>query len=215
MYQLYYYPNNASLAPHFLLHHMGLEYELILVDTKLNAHKSADYLKINPAGRIPTLVDAGRPIFESSAICIHLCEKHPEHQLIPSIGTHDRAVFFQWLTYLNNTLQTELLVRYYPHRHTNDEKTIPNVVAAQDDLIANTLEIIDKQLFDKSYLLGDTITACDYFLFMLTEWCLPIERSPLTFTNLGAYLKRLSSNETIKAVCRIEDIDLTPFQLHL
>jgi len=184
----------------------------VLVDTDSDAHKAPEYLKLNPAGRIPTLVDDGQAIFESSAICIHLCEQHPEHQLIPALGSPERSQFFQWMAYLNNTLQTDLLVRFYPHRHTNDEKNIPNIVAAQDERLADILGVIDKQLASTNYLIGDQITACDYFLFMLTEWCLPIEKSPLSFDNLGAYLKRLSTNKTIKAVSEIEGIDLTPFE---
>lgn len=211
MYQLYYYPNNASLAPHFLLHHMQLEYELLLVDKASNAQKSADYLKLNPAGRIPTLVDKGIAIFESPAICIHLCEQHPEHQLIPQIGSQERSLFFQWLTYLNNTLQAELMVRYYPHRHTNDDSTIPNIIAAQDERIAEALSVINDQLAHHTYLLGETLTACDFFLFMLAEWSLPIKQSPITFKHLAAYLARMSSHPTIKAVCEIEEMDLTPF----
>ena len=211
MYQLYYYPNNASLAPHFLLYHMKLDYELLYVDKSSNSQKSAEYLKLNPAGRIPTLIDNGQAIFESPAICIHLCEQHPEHELIPALGTQKRPLFFQWLAYLNNTLQAELLIHYYPHRHTTDENAIPSVLAAQDEQVANALSVINDQLADKPYLLGDNITACDFFLFMLAEWSLPIKQSPLTFNHLAGYLKRLSAHPTIQAVCEIEDIDLTPF----
>ncbi|MGR6874199.1 glutathione S-transferase family protein [Pseudomonas sp. HK3] len=214
MFKLYYYPNNASLAPHFILHHVNADYELLLVDTKSNSHKSADYLKLNPAGRIPTLVIDEQPIFESAAICMHICELYPESGLMPAIGDPKRPMFYQWLTFLNNTLQAELMVRYYPYRHTNDETTIPNVIAAQDDRIADALSIINDQLENNEYLLGDELTACDYFLFMLAEWSLPIQKSPLTFNNLALYLKRLCENPTIKAVCDIEDIDLKPFQLY-
>lgn len=212
MFKLYYYPNNASLAPHFLLHHLDADYELLLVDKKSNSQKSLNYLKINPAGRIPTLVIDEQPIFESSAICMHICELHPESNLIPPIGNPHRPLFYQWLAFLNNTLQAELMVRYYPHRHTNDDATIPNIVAAQDDRISDALSIINDQLEHNEYLLGDTLTACDYFLFMLAGWSLPIEKSPLTFKHLAAYLKRLCSNPTIEAVCNIEGIDLAPFK---
>ena len=211
MYQLYYYPNNASLAPHFLLYHMGLDYELLLVDKKSNSQKSSAYLKLNPAGRIPTLIDDGQVIFESPAICIHLCEQHPEYNLIPTLGTRERPLFFQWLTYLNNTLQAELMVRYYPHRHTNDENCIPNIIAAQNERIAEALAIINNQLSDKAYLLGDQITACDFFLFMLALWSPPIKESPLKFPDLANYLKKLSLHPTIKAVCKIEGINLEAF----
>ena len=212
MYQLYYYPNNASLAPHFLLHHMELDYELLLVDKRSNSQKSPEYLKLNPAGRIPTLIDDGMALFESPAICIYLCEQHPEYGLIPELGSKTRPLFFQWLTYLNNTLQAELMVRYYPHRHTNDETTIPNVIAAQDDRIADALSVIDNQLASNTYLLGDSLSACDFFLFMLAEWSLPIKKSPLHFPHLAAYLKRMSQHPTIEAVSKIEDIDLSPFR---
>ncbi|AEF54394.1 glutathione S-transferase family protein [Marinomonas posidonica] len=212
MFKLYYYPNTASLAPHFLLHHVNADYELLFVDKKSNVQKSADYLRLNPAGRIPTLVVNDQPIFESPAICMHICELHPESNLMPPIGHPQRPLFYQWLAFLNNTLQAEIMVRYYPHRHTNDDTTIPNLVAAQDDRIADALSIINDQLEHNEYLLGDSLTACDYFLFMLSEWSLIIERSPLTFENLAAYLKRLCSNPTIKAVCDMEGIDLTPFK---
>lgn len=211
MYQLYYYPNNASLAPHFLLYHMGLEYELLLVDKKSNAQKSADYLKLNPAGRIPTLIDNGMAIFESPAICIHLCEQHPEYGLIPHLGTPERPLFFQWLAYLNNTLQAELMVRYYPHRHTNDESTIPNIIAAQDERISEALTVIDEQLAGKLYLLGEHLTACDFFLFMLAEWSLPVKKSPMHFPHLSAFLMRMAAHPTVQAVCTIEEMGLTPF----
>ncbi len=212
MYQLYYYPNNASLAPHFLLHHMGLDYELLLVDRSNNYQKSCEYLKLNPAGRIPTLIDDdGQAIFESPAICIHLCEQHPEHGLIPPLGSKQRPLFFQWLAYLNNTLQAELMVRYYPHLHATDENGIPAIIAAQDERIAEALSVINDLLSDREYMLGSQITACDFFLFMLAEWSLLIEKSPLTFSHLADYLKRLSSHPTIKAVCEFEQINLDPF----
>ena len=94
IYLLYYYPNNASLAPHLLLRHMSLNYELILVDRKSNSQKSEEYLKLNPTGRIPPLIDNGAAIFERAAICIHLCESHPEHELIPELGSLRRPIFF-------------------------------------------------------------------------------------------------------------------------
>jgi glutathione S-transferase len=191
---------------------MKLEFELILVDAKSNSHKSANYLALNPAGRIPTLVTNGQPIFESPAICIHLCEQHPEHELIPALGSAERPLFFQWLTYLNNTLQAELMVYHYPERHTNKEDAIPNVVSAQGDRIADALSLIDAQLADHPYLVGDKLTACDFFMFMLAEWSLPVEKNPMSFKHLAVYLNKLTSHPTIKAVCELEGIDLTPFK---
>ncbi len=191
---------------------MNLEYELELVDRKSNTQKSVEYLKLNPVGRIPTLVDGTLVLFESPAICIHLCEQNPGKKLIPPIGSLDRPKFFQWLTFLNNTLQAELMIYYYPHKHTTNEKCIPNIITAQEERISEALLIIDNQLEDKQYLLGNEISACDFFLFMLAEWSLKIEKSPLTFPNLSLYLRRLAKHSTIRDVCRKEKIDLEVFQ---
>ena len=190
---------------------MGLDYELVLVDRKSDSQKSSDYLKLNPAGRIPTLIDGEQPIFESAAICIHLCETHSEHNLMPALATKERPLFFQWLAYLNNTLQAELMIRIYPQKHTDDDASVPGIVSAQDVRIKAVLTIIDDALSDNRYLLGDQISACDYFLLMLTNWAMSIDQSPLAFDNLSRCLKHLSTLSTVKAVCEVECISLTTF----
>jgi glutathione S-transferase len=88
------------------------------------------------------------------------------------------------------------------------------VVAAQDERIAEALSILNDQLEHNEFLLGDKLSACDYFLFMLAEWSLPIQKSPMTFKHLAKYLQRLAENPIVKEVCEIEGIDLTPFQMH-
>ncbi len=78
MYKLFYYPRNASWAPHMLLAEMRLDYELVLVDRKTEAQKNPEYLKLNPTGRIPTLVVDGEAIFESAASWFWQCERPPD-----------------------------------------------------------------------------------------------------------------------------------------
>jgi glutathione S-transferase len=212
MIKLYYYPNNASLAPHFLLHQMEVEHELLLVDRASNFQRSDEYLTLNPTGRIPTLVDGELVLFESPAICMYLCEQHPESGMMPEAGSVERGTFYQWLAFLNNTLQAELMVYYYPHRHTMNQATIPDVVAAQELRIADALTILDNHLAGKQYLLGDDISACDFFLFMLAEWSMKITPSPLSFAHLGTYLKHMAKHPTVVAVCDKEGIDLTIFK---
>ena len=101
-----------------LLAELGVEYELILVDRKAEAQKSHEYLRLNPTGRIPTLIDERKPIFESAAICLHLCDNHPEKELVPKVDDPNRPLFFQWLFYLTSSVQSELMVYFYPEKHT-------------------------------------------------------------------------------------------------
>jgi glutathione S-transferase len=103
-----------------VLEELGLTHDLVLVDRASNAQKSADYLKINPNGRIPTLVDQGLVLFEAAAIVLHLVDQHPGAGLAPKVGTPERAKFYQWMTFLTNSLQEELMIWQYPDRLTED-----------------------------------------------------------------------------------------------
>ena len=76
MYQLYYYPGNANLAPHILLEEIGAEYELVLVDRNKDEHKSPAHLALNPTGRIPVLIEGDLVLYETAAIFLPLADGH-------------------------------------------------------------------------------------------------------------------------------------------
>jgi glutathione S-transferase len=68
MIQLFYYPGNASLTPHILLEEIGAPFELVLVDRAKAAHKSTEYLKLNPNGQIPVLLNDGLVLYETARL---------------------------------------------------------------------------------------------------------------------------------------------------
>jgi glutathione S-transferase len=207
VYKLFYYPRNASWAPHLVLAEMGVAFELILVDRKSNQQKSPEYLTVNPTGRIPTLIDQDLVIFESAAICLYLCDKHPESGLIPNVTNPLRATFYQWLFYLNSTIQPELMVYFYPQKHTVGEHT-KDILQAQELRVTEMFALVDKALEGKDFLVGDSITVCDYFLFMLSHWASGFSQPPLAFKNLARYLRKLAKRETVMSVCEWEGTDL-------
>ena len=208
MLELYYFPDNASLAPHLLLAETQIGYSLKLVDRESNAQKSNEYLKLNPAGRIPTLVHDGLVVFESPAICIYICELDASSEFIPPVGHPNRPLFFQWLTYLNNTLQAEFMVWRYPDRHTTDIKGIGGIKAAQDSRLVEILALLDDELCEKPFLLGTSVSACDHFLFMLALWCGGISRPPTSFSNLRRFMRDMCQRPAVQKVCEFENIAL-------
>lgn len=211
MYTLFYYPCNASLAPHFVLKALNEPYQLELVDRKKHAQKSSQYLQLNPTGRIPTLVDDDFVLCESAAICLYLAEQHPELGLIPS-SAQEKAKLYECMMYLTSTLQSELMVYFYPERHTQNALVYDDVVRTQQVRLAECWEILNKQLDGKEYLVGDQLTICDYFAFMLAIWSDEIAKPPLSFTNVSTYLRRLALDESIQAVCDIEKISLLAYK---
>lgn len=217
MYKLFYYPNNASLVVHFLLKEMNVSYELVLVDRKCNAQKSKEYLALNPTGRIPTLLDDELVIFESAAICLHLCEQNTDKHLMPLVTSANRAPFLQWLMYLTNTVQPALLVYFYPEKHTVNADELLNatelksIIRAQEIRIGEMFELLDNQLIGRDYLIGDELSICDFYLLMLSIWADEFTKQPLDYTHLGAYLRRLTQLPSVIAVCEVEKISLTRY----
>lgn len=211
MYQLYYYPLSASMAPHFLLETLNVNYHLELVDRKADAQKSAAYLALNPLGRIPTLVHDGQVLFESAAICIYLAENHPETNLIPAIGDTARGEFFQWMMFLTNTLQSQFMSYFYPQRQTTEQANCDAIVAAQDLLIVESFALLDSTLAHREYLIGEELSACDFYLFMLCVWGDEVTKPPLAFEHLGRFLKKMATHQAIKTVCKKEGLSLDDY----
>lgn len=211
MLQLHYFPDNASLAPHFLLADTRAEYSLTLVDRNSNEQKSTAYLKLNPTGRIPTLVHDNLVLFESPAICTYICELDRTSQFIPPLGQHNRPQFFQWLAFLNNTLQTEYMLWRYPENHTTEVSGIDGIRAAQDLRLVRILALLDEQLGKNRFLLGDSVTGCDHFLFMLAMWCEKISRPPTAFENLLRFMREMAKRPAVQQVCEIEHIGLDKY----
>ncbi len=176
MYQLYYYPGNANLAPHMFLEELGVPFELVLVDRDHDAHKQAAYLKLNPSGRIPVLIDGDMALSETAAICLHLADRHAESGYTPALGTPERAQYYRWMSYLSTTLQTELITYFYPERLTNDDAGAAVVKRHAETRVGAMLDLIETALAQNAqaghgpYLLGTRFTALDPYLLMLARW---------------------------------------------
>jgi glutathione S-transferase len=199
MYKLYYYPGNANLAPHMLLEELGVDYELVLVDRDNDAHKSPEYLKLNPAGRIPVLIDGDLVLSESAAICLHLADRHPQAALAPAVGSSERAHFYKWLMYLTNTVQAELLTYFYPERLADDVAAIAQVKAHAEARIRAMFDLIENALVDgRPYLLGAHYSAVDPYLLMLSRWTRMMQYPARQRPHLGRYLELLVSRPAVQ-----------------
>ena len=184
MYTLYWSPGSAAMAPHGTLEEASASYELKLVDTDAGGHRDPAYLKLNPNGKVPTLVvDGAFVMFESAAIAMFIADRHPEAKLAPAPGEMARGHFYQWMTYLTNSMQPAMLRYYYPERHTMDGGATDPVVTKATEEIATLWGRIDRHLAAHGpYLLGERFSAADIFAHMLSTWqqCCPdtYERFP-------------------------------------
>ncbi|MCG7391483.1 glutathione S-transferase N-terminal domain-containing protein [Microvirga sp. ACRRW] len=211
MLALYYYPGNASLLPHMMLREIGVPFEMRLVDRNQNAQKSAEYLKLNPNGRIPVLVDDEFVLFETVAIALYLADKFPEAGLAPALGTKERAEFNKWMVHLTNTPQAEYRAWFYPHEHVIDEAAAPAVKQGAEQRLYRMFDVISEQLGDKTWLLGDHFSAADLFLFMLIRWGRGMPRPPRTIPNLNALAERVIARPAVQSALEAEGLKAPVF----
>ncbi len=208
MLQLHYFPGNASMAPHMLLEELGVPYELHFVDRANAAHKAAPYLRLNPNGLIPVLVDDGAGngreaplvLFEAAAICLHLVDTHAVAELAPPLGTAERAHFYKWLVWLTNTLQAALIVYFYPERWADDGGAVAQVKAHAEAKIGAMLAILDAQLAASGgpWLLGARFSAVDPFAFMLCRWTRGFGWPARSLAHLGPFLERMLARPAVQ-----------------
>ena len=192
MIHLHYYPSTAAMAPHILLEELGVPYELKLVDRTKNAHKSADYLKLTPKGRIPVLVDGELVLYEAAAVCLHLCDTHADAGLAPKLGSAERGHFYKWLIWLTNTLQATSLIYWYPERYAEEPGAVADVKLKAEARIGTQLDLLDAELarHGQPWLLGDTYSAADPYALMLCRWTRYFKRPARALPHLGPYLRR-------------------------
>ena len=197
MYQLYYYPSNASLAPHIVLEEITARYELILVDRDTQAHKQPDYLKLNPSGLIPVLIDGNLVLTETAAICLHLADMHPEANLAPALGTPERANLYRWLIYLTNTVQAELIHYYYPDRLGGECAEM--IQARAEARVMPMLDIIEAHLAKAGgpWMLGAQYTIADAYLMMMCRWTRNMNNPARDRPHLAKFLDAIAARPAV------------------
>lgn len=124
MLKLYGTPPTRALRVIWLLNELGLKYELIPVDLLQGEHRQHDFQSLNPAAKVPVLVDGNLVLTESSAIQLYLADKHPEAGFIPA-SLEDRAEMYRWIFFLVTEIEQPL---WRIARHTAiypQEKRLP------------------------------------------------------------------------------------------
>jgi glutathione S-transferase len=211
MIQLHHYPSTAAMVPHILLEDIGVPYERVFVDRMANAHKAADYLRLNPNGLLPVLVEGDLVLYETAAIALHLCDTQPQAKLVPALGTNDRAQFYKWLMWLTNTLQASLIVYFYPDRWVDAGNTegAAEVKRHAHEKVVGLLGQLEEQLASHAgpWFLGEQYTALDAYVFTLCRWTRNFPSGKAReLPRLGAYLQRMLERPAVQRVLANEQL---------
>ncbi|MFM0502566.1 glutathione S-transferase family protein [Paraburkholderia caffeinilytica] len=190
-YLLYYSPGAASMAVHWMLIDMGIPFNVELVDIDAGNQRNPEYLRLNPSGRVPTLVVDGTPRHESAALLMLLAERHPEAALAPVPGSADRAAWLELMIYLANTLLPAMRDWFYA-----DVDGDPAGAAAVQALARRRIEEacgrLDADLADgRGYLVGGKLSTADFLAVVLMRWTRNMPRPALGWPHLARYIRQL------------------------
>jgi glutathione S-transferase len=192
-YTLYYSPGAASLVVHWLLLELEAPHTLALVDTSAGEQKRPEYLALNPNGLVPTLVIDGKPHYEAAALLMQLADAFPVHALAPTLSDPQRADYTQWMFNLANMVQPLFRQWWYPHEPAGEAnaETVRHYVQPR---IEAQWQRIDRHLAAQGpYLLGERLSAADFYLTMLMRWSRNMPKQAIEWPHLAELAARLKA----------------------
>jgi len=196
--KLYYAPGACSLSPHIVAEEAGVPVDLVKVD--LRAHTlddGSDFHKINPKGSVPTLVlDSGELLTEGPAIVQYLADRNPASGLAPECGTLPRYHLQEWLTYING----EIHKTFGPLFHGAAGEERRKIV----EILEQKFAFVDSTLANQPFLLGNTFTAADAYLFVVQTWAKKMHIS--VPPSLMQFFDRVAARPKVQAAMKAEGL---------
>ena len=187
--KLYEFAPTRSIRVRWTLQELGVEFEAVTVNLIAGEHRRPEFLKINPAGKLPVLVDGDTVLTESIAIVTYLAEKYPEKKLIPT-KLSQKAQVYRWLLFAATELEQPL---WRIARHTNlypEAKRLPaDVVLAREDFLPMAA-VLDEHMQGRDFLVGDSATVADFVTAYTLDWADMVQLLD-DFPGLRSYMERM------------------------
>jgi glutathione S-transferase len=195
--KLYFSPGACSLHPHIALREIGATFDLVRVDLRAHkTHDGKDYYAINPKGYVPALeLDDGSILTEGAVIDQYVADRKPETKLLPPPGSFARYRVQEWL----NFISAEIHKAFGPLFGGSDEAK--EQARAK---IAKRFDLVAKELDSRAYLVGDTFTVADAYLFNMLTWTQFTGIDLAKWPTLQAFFSRVQQRPAVQAALAAE-----------
>lgn len=197
MIKLYGIPASRAFRSLWMLEELGVEYQNVPTNFATGETRSAEFLKLNPNGHIPVLVDGETVLWESLAINLYLARKYGAGRLWPS-AVADEGRTFQWSLWAVTELEPTLLTVLMHRRILPKEQRDAALAAASEAKLAGPFGVLDRALSGRSHLLGDAFSAADLNVASVMTWANLAGLDLGKWPQLGAWLKRCTDRPTYK-----------------
>ena len=163
---------SRTMHAHWMCHELGLDYSAKLIGPRTGETHTKDFLQLNPKGKVPVLVDNDLVLSEGAAIITYLADTYAEPgTVIPVHGSHDRARYNQWLSFIQMELDAHTL--YVMRKHQDLSHLYGEAPTAIDAAIAGfnkQVAVAAEHLRDRDYLVGNHFTGADLMLTSILQW---------------------------------------------
>ena len=177
-YKLFYALGSAAMGTRVILEEIGAPYELIQTTIAMDEPRPPEQLALNPNGWVPILTWDDNAMYECAAITVFLCDRHLEAKLAPTVNDPERSLYLQTLVYFSSSVQNAFQLNYYPDRFVDAPADEPSAQRRGNRRLRETWKVIDDQIGDNEWMLGERFSAADIYLFMLTTWLQPSRGQP-------------------------------------
>lgn len=202
MYKLYYSPGACSMGVHVTLNECNQPVTLEKIDTMAGQGRTPEFLKINPRGQIPVLVDGDQVIREGAAILIHILEKH-QSPLLPQSGpARDSAL--EWLMFANATLHPAYARMFFLKRNNASEGPLADAATAA---INNLWQEVEQRLSQSPYIAGAQMTVADILITVIANWSGNLPQPVAIGPNTKRLLKEISSRPSYQKALAAEQVE--------
>ena len=162
-------PMSRGRIVHWMLDELGAPYEMKVLDFEKREHKSPEYLKINPMGKVPAIVHRGVVVTESGAICMYLADAYPSAGLAPALDDPQRGTYLRWFFFGAGCFEPAVVDQMFARPPV--ERTSALGYGTYED----TLRALETALLPGPYILGERFSAVDIYLGSQIQWALMVK----------------------------------------
>lgn len=198
MFTLFYAPDTCSLASHIALEDAGAHYSLKRIDFAKTEQQSAEYLAINPKGRVPALVTPRGILTESPAILVFTAQSFPAAALAPLEDPFAFAELQSFNSYICSTLHVAHAHRMRGHRWAYEASSFADMQRKVPKSVGACYDLIEKRMLKGPWVTGDNYTIADPYLLTLAQWLEDDGVDPKRVPHVIEHRARMSERPNVK-----------------
>ena len=206
MYKLFYAPGTCSLATQIVLEEVGAKYELIRIDFSKLEHESAEYLSVNPKGRVPALEIPQGILTETPAILVFIAQTFPDKNLLLFDNAFKFGKVQEFNSYLCSTLHVAHAHRMRGSRWTDDLDAIVSMQKKVPQSVGECFGYIEENYLKGSWVMGDHFTVADPYLFTVARWMEGDGVDPEKYPRVMEHRSRMQDRQSVKDALGSESI---------